>query len=330
MKIAVDLSWLGPTGIGRMASEILQRSPDRIRVDGIRQGLANAHPLTPLSLSYHISRSQPDVFWSPGFMPPAIKAGVPSAVTVHDLTHLHYYGKKHKFYYDNLILPMLRNVDVVFTVSDFTKNEIREWSGLPDDRVIRIYNGLDAGFRCDGSAFDLGRPYILYVGNRRPYKNVTGLMRAFAQAGLAKNGYVLALTGNKDEELASLSAKLNISDAVHYLGFVPEAELPSLYRGAHAVAFVSIYEGFGLPILEAMGCGTPVLTSTKSSMPEVAGGAAVLVDPLDDDQISEGLAQLCFDQGLRRECRQAGLSRAQDFSWDHAATEYWQVLGALR
>lgn len=329
MKVAVDLSWLGPTGIGRMADEVLRRAPSNIEVAGIRKDLGNARPLTPISLAYHIARARADIFWSPGFIPPLVRRNVPSAITVHDLTHLHYYGNKHRVYYDRIILPLLKKVDVILTVSDFTRNELLEWSGLPDERVIRIYNGADPGFSPHGAVTDIGKPYVLYVGNRRSYKNVTGLMRAFAQSGLAAQGYMLGLTGKQDAELTTLASTLNITEAVHYFGFVPEQDLPALYRGARALAFVSMYEGFGLPILEAMGCGTPVLTSTKSSMPEVAGGAALLVDPFDDAAISERLVRLCVDDRLRGELRTAGLKRALDFDWGRTAREYWQVLETL-
>jgi glycosyltransferase involved in cell wall biosynthesis len=330
MKVAVDYSWLGATGIGRMASEVIRRKPDQVEVIGIREGRSNARPYTPLSLSLGMRAAKPEAFWSPGFMPPLTTSGIPSAITVHDLTHLHFYGAKHRLYYKAVILPLLRQVDVIFTVSDYTKQELHECSGISDDRVIRIYNGVDPVFTSEGDAFDIGRPYILYSGNRRKYKNVKNLMAAFARSTLARSGFMLGLTGMRDEECEELETAFGIAGDVHYFGFVPEADLPSLYRGAHALAFVSLYEGFGLPIIEAMGCGTPVLTSLTSSMPEVAGGAALLVNPNSVDDIGAGLAKICLDEGLRDALRQRGLVRAASFSWDDAAKDYWKAIGNLK
>lgn len=312
-----------------MAAEVIRRKPGPIEVLGIREGRSNARPYTPLSLSLSIRAAKAGAFWSPGFMPPLTTSGIPSAVTVHDLTHLHFYGAKRRLYYESIMLPLLRRVDVIFTVSDYTKHELQEWSGIPDERIIRIYNGVEPLFNPNGNALDIGRPYILYPGNRRGYKNVANLMAGFARSKLAMAGFMLGLTGMRDEECAKLEAAFEIAGDVHYFGFVPEADLPSLYRGAHAVSFISMYEGFGLPIVEAMGCGTPVLTSLTSSMPEVAGDAAVLVDPRSVDEIGAGLVKVCLDEALRGALRQRGLERAAVFSWDRAATDYWKAITNL-
>ena len=329
MKVAVDFSWLGPTGIGRMMSEVLSRKPVDIEIAGIREGYPNSNPLTPVGLSLSIKKSGADKFWSPGFVPPVTSFGIPSAITIHDLTHLYYFHRKHRVYYNAVIRPLLKNVDLVFTVSDHARSDILEWSGLPEQKVVRIYNGVDPSFSAEGAMTEIGRPYILYIGNRRLNKNVDGLMHAFAKSGLAAQGYVLGLTGKRDESMAALETRFGIAGNVHYFGFVEEAELPALYRGARMVAFPSLYEGFGLPVIEGMACGTPVLTSTVSCLPEVAGGAAVLVDPLDTDDIAQGLQRLCGDEALRVRLRADGLVRSAQFSWDQTAREYWSALASL-
>lgn len=329
MKVAVDFSWKGPTGIGRMMSEVLSRKPSGVDILGIREGLPNSAPLTPFGLSYGIKNSGADVFWSPGFVPPVTSFGMPSAITIHDLTHLYYFHWQHRVYYNTVIRPLLKNVDVIFTVSDHARSDILQWAGLPEKKVVRIYNGVDPAFSAEGRKIDIGRPYILYIGNRRINKNVDGLLHAFAQSGLAAQGYMLALTGARDEAMAALETRFGIVGDVHYFGFVDEADLPALYRGAHMVAFPSLYEGFGLPVIEGMACGTPVLTSTVSCLPEVAGGAALLVDPADTDNIADGLRQLCGDEALRARLRADGLIRASQFSWDQTAREYWDALSRL-
>lgn len=324
----VDASWFGPTGIGRFAEEVLRRAPTGIDLVEIRRGKPNASMLSPLLLGaeYWTSpRPRPKAFWSPGFIPPVMPGSAWKSVTVHDLTHRHYYSAKHAAFYSVVMKPLFRQMDLLFTVSEFSRREIVEWTGVPESRVVAIPHGIDSSFSAIGGRLDFGRPYILYVGNRRPYKNVPRLLRAFARSGLAARGFMLALSGGADWELDQLATSLGIAQDLRYLGLIPEADLPAAYRGAHAVSFVSLYEGFGFPILEGMGCGTPVLTSALSSMPEVAGGAALLVDdPQDDEQVADGLVAICTDDVLRARLRTAGLERVRAFDWNSCAQAYWE------
>lgn len=329
MKIAVESSWSGPTGIGRMLNEVLARKPKRVELISIREGKPNSAILTTAALSLSIKNSGADKFWSPGFIPPITSFGVPSAITIHDLTHLHYFDWKHKAYYNAVIKPLLSTVDVIFTVSDHARNEIIEWARLPAEKVVRIYNGVDPAFTPEGPVTDIGRPYILYIGNRRRNKNIDGLVSAFAESGLAKEGYVLGLTGKKDDLMGALERQYGIEGSIHYFGFVEEPNLPALYRGACMVAFPSLYEGFGLPVIEGMASGTPVLTSTVSCLPEVAGGAALLVNPHDATDIAAGMRRLCSDTQLHARLRADGLVRAAQFSWDQTGRGYWDVLSSL-
>jgi glycosyltransferase involved in cell wall biosynthesis len=329
MKLAVDFSWAGPSGIGRMMSEVLSRTSPDVEIIRIHEATENSAPLTPLKLSLSIRKSKATKFWSPGFVPPITSFGIPSAITIHDLTHLYYFHLKHRIYYNTVIRPLLRNVDVIFTVSDHARNDILQWAGLPEHKVVRVYNGVDPVFNPEGPRTDIGRPYILYIGNRRLNKNVGGLMRGFAESGLAREGFMLGLTGARDEPTTALERQYGISGHVHYFGFVNEADLPALYRGAHLVAFPSFYEGFGLPVIEGMACGTPVLTSNVSCLPEIAGGAALLVNPYESAEIAAGLQRLCHDTQLRTRLVADGLIRSAQFSWEQAARGYWDVLERL-
>ena len=327
--IAIDYSWLGPTGIGRVADEVIARQPPNWDINGIRANRPNAGPFTALDLTVRLQRLEADLFWSPGFIPPMFARGKRVVLTVHDLTHLHYYGRSRKLYYDLYIRPLLKRVDRIITVSEFTRSELISWAGLDDEKVTMIYNGVGPAFSQAGPRTSVDRPFILYIGNRRSYKNVPMLMRAFALSGLIKLDFTLALTGARSAEYNQLEAELGIGLHVRYLGFVPEVELPMLYRSAHALAFISMYEGFGLPIVEAMASGTPVLTSNVSSMPEVAGSAAVVINPHDVHDIADGLRTVALDESSRKDLVKRGLARAQHFDWNVTGTKYWEVFNEV-
>ncbi|HEX8553567.1 MAG TPA: glycosyltransferase family 1 protein [Sphingomonas sp.] len=331
--VAVDASWLRQGGIARMAGEILARAPAGVRVVRLRADRPNAGLLTPLDLARAARGAQAEIIWSPGFMPPLFRApGKRLCITVHDLAHLHHYSPAHRLYYDLLIRRLLRNVDRIFTVSDHARGEIIRWSGVDPQRVVRVYNGVSEAFGGEPGAPGPGRApsdvprYLLYVGNRRAYKNLDRLIAAFARSGLAARGYQLWLTGALDDHIAAVAARAGVGEALRYLGDVPDAALAQLYRGAQALVFVSLYEGFGLPVVEAMASGCPVLTSNTTALAEVAGDAALLVDPCSVDGIAGGMNRICLDDPLRARLARAGLARSTRFSWDAAAARYWQTL----
>jgi len=326
MRVAVDYSWMGSTGIGRVASEVLKYKNDSVEIVPIRVGSSNAGIFTPLSLTQNLIALEADFFWSPGFMPPLLSSRMPAAITIHDLTHLHFYSKLHKIYFSEIIKRLLKNIQIIFTVSHFTKNEILKWSQIEESKVIVIPNGVDEQFSQIGEKAKFEYPYILYIGNRRGYKNIFRLMLGFSQSGLIEDGFFLALSGDRDSEMIDLERRAGIENKVYYLGKIPESSLPAVYRGAQALAFPSLYEGFGLPIVEAMACGTPVLTSNTSSMPEVAGGASLLVDPYSVREIADGLTLISKNTALREDLIGKGIERAKDYSWKITSEKYWSVI----
>ena len=260
------------------------------------------------------------LFWNPGFIPPAVRRKK-SVVTVHDLTHLHFYSKFHRSYYDAVLRPLYRKCDRIVCVSQFTKSEFCEWSGISEERVDVIHNGVSEIF------FSASRPridhkfvYVLYPGNYRNYKNISRLLDAYAMSRLPSAGIHLALTGNGNLELKSKIEALGLKSTVRFLGFLNQRDLVSAYRSASAVAFISLYEGFGLPLVEAMATETPVLAASSSCLPEIGGAAALYIDPLSIDDISSGLERIIFDQSVRSELVEAGRHRARQFSWDSSAT----------
>jgi glycosyltransferase involved in cell wall biosynthesis len=196
---------------------------------------------------------------------------------------------------------------------------------MPDENVIVVGCGVDNKFSPIGPRYNPGYPYLLYVGNRKPHKNIDRLLKAFAQSKLSDD-LKLVMSGEPDIDTATLIKELKLEDRVVFVGLIDDDKLPEFYRGAVAFIFPSLYEGFGLPPLEAMACGTPVLTSNVTSIPEVVGDAALMVDPYDVEAIASGIKRLVEDSQLRKELSQKGIARAKLFSWDKTAELTWKVL----
>jgi glycosyltransferase involved in cell wall biosynthesis len=274
-------------------------------------------PLSPIKLSLAIRNTKPHVFWSPGFMPPAFSA-VPVLFTIHDLIHIHSSGGLRKKYYNSVILPLARKADKVVTVSVFSQAEICEWTGLPEHRVPVISNGVSSEFSPMGEKTSLGYPYLFYVGARKAHKNIEGMLRAYAVSGLRSECHLL-LSGEPDPKLLALAARLGIADSVHFAGFISEDRLPSFYRGAQAVVMVSTYEGFGLPVLEGMATGVPVLCSNTTSLAEIGADAVLPVSPLDIEEIAAGMVAITQNSECRRSLVEKGLLRANSFRWEDSA-----------
>ena len=327
MKLLVDDRWFGATGIGRYAKEILQRAPPESVIEQLTKTWAIKNPISPLLLGIEINRKAPDLFWSPGFMPP-MNSKFPYIVTVHDLIHLRYGSKSQVVYYNKVIRPLLKNAASILTVSEYSRREILDWTDLPSEKVISVYNGVSNGYTGEGERFNPGYRYLLYVGNKRHHKNLGRLLVAFSEADLSDD-IKLLFTGDATIELSRLADKLRISDRLVFLGFVNEKDLPSIYRGALAVMFVSLYEGFGIPIIEGMACGVPVLASNVSALPEISGGAAYLVDPHDVDEIGSGIENIVSDMKLREKLINRGNIRSLEFSWDDSASKVWEIFASV-
>lgn len=324
--VYADLRWPAQTGIGNVMTACLHRAPEHAKVETLGVEGRIGSPFSPLSISAALAGKESDgVFWSPGFVPPAWGRR-PSVVTVHDLTHLHFYSRLHRAYYDLLFRKMYRRCTAIVCVSDFTRREFVAWSGIEPKRVHVVLNGVDPAYACNDETLGIDYPYVLYPGNRRGYKNLNRLLVAYAQSVLPARGVCLLLSGNPDAGLTALAEQIGVAGMVRFSGYVADSDMPKLYRGALFVAFVSLYEGFGLPIVEAMASRVPVLTSNTSAMPEVAGVAALTVDPLDVDEIRKGMDRLAETPSLRQELIEAGLERLPQFNWDRAAAHHWQVV----
>ncbi|OJF95288.1 glycosyltransferase family 4 protein [Pararhizobium antarcticum] len=324
--IFADRRWPPETGIGKVQAELEARLPADLKIVDIAVSGRIGSPVSPLSISRALSgRGRRGVFFSAGFVPPLFSQ-LPSVVIVHDLTHRRFYGAAKRAYYDLVYKPLYRRCSAVICVSEFTRQEFLDWSGMAPEKVHLVYNGYEACFREDGPAHAPGYPYVLYGGNHRSYKNLDRLIRAFAASTLPNRGIKLVLTGNRNAELATLADHLSVGQHVVFAGRLPSEAIPSFYRGALAVAYVSLFEGFGLPIVEAYACGVPVLTSNVSAMPEVAGEGALLVNPELVEEITQGLDRITSDEDLRARLTAGGRRRREDFDWDTSAQRLWQLV----
>jgi glycosyltransferase involved in cell wall biosynthesis len=324
MTLAVDARWLGPHGIGRFAKEVIARLPNP---NTVRLSLPPLHPLDPLELSTRLWLERPTLFFSPGFNPP-ISSPCPFVFTIHDLIHLHVSGESSRFkraYYWFVVRPAAHRARFVLTDSEYSRQQILEWSGLSPDRVRVVWCGVDATFSPAGDVYDPGFPYLFTVVNDKSHKNLSGLLEAFAKSGLARE--LKLLVNCKADVWAARVAELGLTDSVVFQGMIPDVILPSFYRGATAFVFPSLYEGFGLPPLEAMACGVPVLSSNRTSIPEVIGDAGVLIDPEDLEVFADELRRIVSDSDLRQRLRQSGPARAQLYTWDRTGALVREALG---
>ncbi len=268
---------------------------------------------------------------------------IPTVLTVHDLIfrHLPDHHKPLNRWYLNLTMPLYcRRATRIIAISRHTRDDLVASYGLPPEKIDVVYEAAAPHFRPQPpekvaavrARYGLPERYILSVGTIEPRKNLTRFLTVFERAYRegATEGWVIV--GKRGWLYGDFFARLErspVRDAVLFPGYVPDEDLPAVYAGAQALAFPSLYEGFGLPVLEAMACGTPVLASRGSSIPEVGGAAALYFDPLDTDGMTETLLRLLRDPTLREEMRERGLAQARRFSWSKAAAETAAVYRAV-
>ena len=307
--------------------------------------LDNVFTWSHVSLPWRLLREPLDLLHGPFYTLPAI-CPCPAVVTIHDITfelRPEWFTRRARLAFRGFASRSARRARHVLTVSERSRTDIIEAYGLPAWRVTAVPLAPDPRFERVSDPVRLARvrrahalegDYLLHVGSITPRRNIGRLLDAFASVRGRSPKLTLALAGEVEPPSPPLEteiARRGLGSAVRVLGYVPEADLPTLYSGAAVVVYPSLYEGFGLPVLEAMACGAPVVSSATSSIPEVAGDAALLVDPERTDAIAAGIWSALTDLPLRERLARAGPERAATFSWSRTAREtlavYRRALG---
>lgn len=287
-----------------------------------------------------LAKHKPDVFFSPdGFL--CLGTDVPSVPVIHDLNFEHNaWGLPRlvRWYYRTFMPEFASTAAHIVTISDFCRDDIHERYHVPLDRITRSYNGVSTDYRVLSSdervatqhQYTAGAPYVVIVGAQHPRKNIARMLTAFDQfyetSGTAHRLVMAGAQSGWDAEITAAYNAMQHRERVVITGHVPQAELVRIVGASDALLFVSLFEGFGLPAVEAMRAGVPVITSTTSCLPEIVADAALLCEPTSIEQIRDALHRVSHDQACRADLITAGHARAAAFSWDRAADEVWSVL----
>jgi len=362
--VAIDARWL-VGGIGTYTENLLQgvgQSANGVKFHAIARGrdVARVRELCPhvsvIDVPIYTVREQflipravkgCDLLHVPHFNVPLLHRG-PLVVSIMDVIHLRAPYYRNTWRSRMYALPMLnaaaRKAEHIVTVSHYSKAQIMETLGIAASKISVMHCGVGAQFREQGDhremqngGKNLGiqRPFLLYVGNLKPHKNVGTLLRAFAQLRHGKKlPHSLVIVGDDarwKESVVEECQRLGIRDATVLIPFVSAESLPGIYAAAELFVMPSSVEGFGLPVLEAMACGTPVVCSNAASLPEVAGDAAAYFDPASSDELAARIEQILQTKELRTSLREKGLQRAKQFSWQEFTRQhvalYHQVMG---
>ena len=299
------------------------------------------------SIPLDLRREEVDLFHAPHYVLPPLTP-CKSVVTIHDCIHLRfpqYLPNRLGYAYARASLWMATHrAGRVLTVSEASKRDILRYFRVPESKIDVIYNAIDERFgeRADGrrrsaqvrERYQLNDPFVLYAGNIKPHKNLERLIEAFHTLRRGGLEHVkLLIIGDEISKYATLRRAVHrhkLHKHVRFFGFVPDKTLASLYRLAGVFVFPSLYEGFGLPPLEAMASGTPVITSNVSSLPEVVGDAALLIDPYDPDAIADAMRRVLTDPALARAtCARAASRASQQFSWERSVRRVREIYGEV-
>jgi len=287
---------------------------------------------THLRLSYEIHSHTPNLLWVPAHVLPLIHPRR-SIVTIHDLGHLHFpdaHPTMQRLYHTWSTRWNARAASRLFADSEATRDDIVKYCGVASGKISVVYPAYDAQLYQPvrdsaeiekiKSQYRVGKDYVLAVGTIHPRKNYARLIEAFSK--LAMRDLKLVVVGKRGwlyDEIYSRVKSLNLESRISFLDYVPASDMPALLSGARLLAFPSLHEGFGLPVLEAQACGTPVVTSMVSSLPEAAGDGALFVDPFDVDAMAGALQRALQDESLRAKLIDNGFRNVKRFSWEQSA-----------
>ncbi|MFZ5516350.1 MAG: glycosyltransferase family 4 protein [Candidatus Zhuqueibacterota bacterium] len=300
-------------------------------------------------IPFLLRKIKPDIYHYPNWDVPIFHR-YKTIVTIHDLTYVLHRNLYKRFYHAKKLYTRLniywglKQAEKVIVVSKSTKEDLVKYFQTPEHKIEVIYEAMNHHFLKNGSAKNEIRVdsqdlfqnnnYFLYVGERRPHKNLVRMIEAFALFKEQSPGNFKFLIGGKDynhyDEPEKKVNELGLSGDVNFIGYIPDEKLKPLYSKATCFMFASIYEGFGIPILEAMSCGTPVITSNISSMPEIADNAAIKVNPYDVDEIANAMLAVVRDENIRSDYVERGKARAREFSWEKAAKQTLALYEKMR
>lgn len=333
-----------PTGVQRWAREITRGLADRMPVlvavppedliepdlgaPILRVGRLRGHAWEQWSLPRFLRASgSPLLLGLANTGPTLYRPQIASHLDIIYVRHPESFARSFRLLYGALVPGLLRRSERVLTVSAFSAGELHAHFGLPPEKITVVHAAVGPDFRPEGPRHDAGEPYLLAVSSPNRHKNFDALMTAFEEA---RTSTVRRLLIVGDQARAFQSRGARERDRVEFLGRVDDAELMALYRGAAAFAFPSLYEGFGIPPLEAQRMGTPVLAARAASLPEVLGDSVLWVDPTDVADIRRGIERLDADPGLRERLSRAGRENEARFSWDAAVDRVEEVIRDVR
>ncbi len=295
------------------------------------------------AITHALKKYECDVFFSPdGFL--SLRSEIPTAMVSHDIAYLHRpndISRLMRKYYQYFVPRFHAKANHIFAVSEYTKQDIlKHYTDISSRKITLAYNACDETQYFPiaetekikvRKEFSEGKPYFLYVGSVHPRKNLLNLLKAFEifKEKNKESEILLVIAGRiawQVGEMQDFYKNMKFRESVKFLQFVPQTNLNRLIASALAVCYVSLYEGFGIPILEAMHCETPILTSNITSMPEVAADAAYLINPHDAADIARGLNDLFFDENLRKNLVEKGKIRREQFDWNHSAAHIFDIL----
>lgn len=299
-------------------------------------------PYLDLITSYKLqvpSSTKLDYFFSPNLNFTSLSPRVKHILTIHDLSFEFFpdcFSLKQRAWHQ-LVKPkeQCKRAHLILVPSQNTKRDVVEYYGVAEEKVKVMYPGLGAEFGVHSSQFvgqirdryHLPEKFVLFLGTIEPRKNIEGIIEAFRSSSeLRTMNYELIIAGSLGWKHREVLRLIEQTPGVRYIGYIHEADKPALYQLAHAFVYPSLYEGFGFPVLEAMASGTPVVTSNRSSLPEVVGDAVYLVNPYNISEITRGMELLTTDEKLRTTFIERGKKQAEQFSWEKSAQEFLKII----
>jgi len=292
------------------------------------------------SVMKYLKNHPADMFFSPdGFVPLKIK--IPCISVIHDLNFLHYPDElplSVSYYYRKYFSHFAKKSTRIITVSEFSKQDIIQYYGIEPDNIEVIYNGVDPFFKPLSeeekekmrAEYTEGKPFFIHIGSLLPRKNIPRLLKAFdAFRNRSDTDHKLVIAGRpvfKTREIQSILHNMKYSSDVIMPGGLPQKEIHLLLGSAEALVFASYFEGFGIPLIEAMACHVPVITSNITALPEVCGDAALYIDPFSADSIRDAMLRITSDTTLRNQLIEKGKKRVTFFNWDITAAKVWKVM----